>query len=119
MPAGHGCPGPWWLNLGVAESAPCPSIAAGFCGQAAGGEFLVAGVVQRVGLVTFLCGGDLAPWRDGGGRRGGGQAYLGPRARAAPGDKMIDWVSSRRRGNAAAQSVQAVRLALRGRAGSG
>jgi len=46
-------------------------VAAGFCGRAArGGEFLVAGVVQRVGLVTFLCGGDLAPWRDGGGRRG-------------------------------------------------
>src|SRR6516225_1280133 len=112
---------PWSVvaESGVAESAPCPSIAAGFCGQAAGGEFLVAGVVQRVGLVTFLGGGDLAAWRDGGGRRGGSQAYLGPRARAAPGDKMIDWVSSRRRGDAAAQSVQAVRLALRGRAGSG
>jgi hypothetical protein len=47
------------------------------------------------------------------------QAYLGPRARAAPGDMMIDWVSSRLRGDAAAQSIEAVRLALRGRAGSG
>jgi len=32
---------------------------------------------------------------------------------------MIDWVSSRLRGDAAAQSIEAVRLALRGRAGSG
>ena len=38
---------------------------------------------------------------------------------AAPGDKMIDWASSRLRGDAAAQSIQAVRLALRGRTGSG
>jgi hypothetical protein len=56
------------------------------------------------------------------GRRGAardGQAYLGPRARAAPGDMMIDWVSSRLREDAAAQSIQAVRLALRGRTGSG
>ena len=55
----------------------------------------------------------------GRGAAGGSQAYLGPRARAAPGDMMIDWVSSRLRGDAAAQSIQAVRLALRGRTGSG
>jgi hypothetical protein len=73
MPASHGCRGLWWLNLGVAESAPCPSIAAGFCGQAAGGEFLVAGVVQRVGLVAFLCGGDLLR----GGTEGGGEGRPG------------------------------------------
>jgi hypothetical protein len=47
------------------------------------------------------------------------RAYLGPRALAAPGDMMMDWVSSRLRGDAAAQSMQAVRLALRGRTGSG
>ena len=73
MPASHGCRDLWWLNLGVAESAPCPSIAAGFCGQAAGGEFLVAGVVQRVGLVAFLCGGDLLR----GGTEGGGEGRPG------------------------------------------
>jgi hypothetical protein len=61
--------------------------------------------------VTFLRGGTRAAR--------GSQAYLGPRARAAPGDMMIDWVSSRLRGDAAAQSIQAVRLALRGRTGSG
>ncbi len=49
----------------------------------------------------------------------GSQAYLGPRARAAPGDMMIDWVSLPPAGDAAAQSIQAVRLALRGRTGSG
>ena len=38
---------------------------------------------------------------------------------AAPGDMMIDRASSRLRGDAAAQSIQAVRLALRGRTGSG
>ena len=78
----------------------------------------MAGVVQRVGLVAFLCGGDLLRGGTEGAARGG-QAYLGPRARAAPGDMMIDWVSSRLRGDAAAQSIQAVRLALRGRTGSG
>ena len=62
--------------------------------------------------------GDLFHDRTGAGE-GGSQAYLGPRARAAPGDMMIDWVSSRLRGDAAAQSIQAVRLALRGRTGSG
>jgi hypothetical protein len=61
--------------------------------------------------------GDLL--RGGTGTARGSQAYLGPRARAAPGDMMIDWVSSRLRGDAAAQSIQAVRLALRGRTGSG
>jgi len=62
-------------------------------------------------------GGDLPPWRGRAAR--GSQAYLGPRALCAPGDMMIDWVSSRLRGDAAAQSIQAVRLALRGRTGSG
>jgi len=47
------------------------------------------------------------------------QAYLGPRARAAPGDMMIDWAVLPPAGDAAAQSIQAVRLALRGRTGSG
>lgn len=62
--------------------------------------------------------GDLFRGGTGGGE-GDSQAYLGPRALAAPGDMMIDWVSSRLRGDAAAQSIQAVRLALRGRTGSG
>ena len=72
----------------------------------------------RAGVGPFSWdGGDLL--RCGTGRRGGCQAYLGPRACAAPGDMMIDWVSSRLRGDAAARSIQAVRLALRGRTGSG
>ena len=55
----------------------------------------------------------------GTGSGGGSQAYLGPRALcAAPGDMMIDWVSPRL-GDATAQSIQAVRLALHGRTGSG
>jgi hypothetical protein len=68
---------------------------------------------------AFLAGtgGDLL--HDGTGAARGSQAYLGPRALCAPGDMMIDWVSSRLRGDAAAQSIQAVRLALRGRAGTG
>ena len=43
---------------------------------------------------AFLAGdgGDLL--RGGTGAARGSQAYLGPRARAAPGDKMIDWASS-------------------------
>ena len=61
--------------------------------------------------MTFLHGGT--------GAARGSQAYLGPRALCAPGDMMIDWASSRLRGDAAAQSIQAVRLALRGRTGSG
>jgi len=73
----------------------------------------------RAGVVLSLAiGVALIDGRDGG-RQGGSQAYLGPRAPAAPGDMMIDWASSRLRGDAAAQSMQAVRLALRGRAGSG
>ena len=54
------------------------------------------------------------------GRGGGGQPGL-PRPAGAcrARDMMIDWVSSRLRGDAAAQSIQAVRLALRGRTGSG
>ena len=68
---------------------------------------------------AFLAGIGVTCSMTGRGRRGDSQAYLGPRARAAPGDMMIDWVSSRLRGDAAAQSIQAVRLALRGRTGSG
>ena len=54
------------------------------------------------------------------GRGGGGQPGL-PRPAGAcrAQDMMIDWVSSRLPGDAAAQSIQAVRLALRGRTGSG
>ncbi len=74
--------------------------------------------VSGAGVGPFLpVTGDLLHGRTG--RRGDSQAYLGPRARAAPGDMMIDRVSSRLRGDAAAQSIQAVRLALRGRTGSG
>jgi hypothetical protein len=72
------------------------------------------------GLTQAFLAGDRSDLLRGGTRAArGSQAYLGPRALAAPGDKMIDWASSRRRGDAAAQSIQAVRLALRGRTGSG
>jgi hypothetical protein len=88
--------------------------------MAGGARERTAGDREDSGLMqAFLAGvgGDLL--RGGTGAAGGSQAYLGPRARAAPGDMMIDWVSSRLRGDAAAQSIQAVRLALRGRTGSG
>jgi hypothetical protein len=53
-----------------------------------------------------------------GGGEGDSQAYLGPRGvGVCPGDMMIDWVSPRPAGDAAARSIQAVRLALRGRTG--
>ena len=77
------------------------------------------GVGDSGRVYAFLPGAEVTCSVAGEGVARGGQAYLGPRALAAPGDKMIDWVSSRRRGDAAAQSIQAVRLALRGRAGSG
>ena len=49
-------------------------------------------MVQRFGLVAFLCGGDQ-PWRPGAGARSS-QPYLGPRGVGrCPGDMMIDWVS--------------------------
>ena len=67
----------------------------------------------------FLLGTGVTCSMAGRGAARGSQAYLGPRALCAPGDMMIDWVSSRLRGDAAAQSIQAVRLALRGRTGSG
>jgi len=54
---------------------------------------------------AFLAGDWVTCSMAGRGRRGDSQAYLGPRARAAPGDMMIDWVSSRLRGDAAAQSI--------------
>ena len=58
------------------------------------------------------------PWRDGGAARGS-QAYLGPRAlcRARRQDDRLGVPPPA--GDAAAQSIQAVRLALRGRTGSG
>jgi hypothetical protein len=67
---------------------------------------LVAGMVQRFGVVAFLCG---VISRDG---RGQEQPAL-PRSAGrwrCPGDMMIDWVSPAC-GDAAAQSNQAVRLA--------
>ena len=72
--------------------------------------------VQRFGRVAFLCG----VISRGGRGRGVEQPAL-PRSAGrgcCPGDMMIDWVSPAC-GDAAAQSNQAVRLALRGRAGSG
>ena len=55
----------------------------------------VGGFGAGVGLSCWD-GGDLL--HGGTGTARGSQAYLGPRARAAPGDMMIDWVSSRLRG---------------------
>jgi hypothetical protein len=54
-----------------------------------------------------------------GGGEGRSQAYLGPRALAAPGGMMIDRVSSRLRGMRPLSLYRAVRLALHGRTGSG
>jgi hypothetical protein len=75
--------------------------------DASGGERIVAGGGKganrgvggfRAGVCLPLeTGGGLDRWQ-GRGRRGGSQAYLGPRALAAPGDMMIDWASSRLRG---------------------
>ena len=77
---------------------------------------VVLGAVQRFRLVAFLCGVTCRGDRGA----GHGQPAL-PRSAGrgcCPGDMMIDWVSPAC-GDAAAQSNQAVRLALRGRAGSG
>jgi hypothetical protein len=81
-----------------------------------GREFLVVvrDVVQRFGRVAFLCG----VISRGGRGRGQEQPAL-PRSAGrgrCPGGKMIDWVSPAC-GDAAAQSNQAVRLAVE--AGSG
>jgi hypothetical protein len=74
----------------------------------------------RAGLGTFVSDeGGLWPMAGTGLRRRGGQAHPGPRALACAGDIMMDQVSSRLRGDAAARSIQAVRLALRSRTGSG
>ncbi len=54
-----------------------------------------------------------------GGRGGDSQAYLGPRALCRTRDMMIDWAVLPPAGDAAAQSIQAVRLALHSRTGSG
>jgi hypothetical protein len=81
-----------------------------------GREPLVADMVQRVragGLSVRVISCD--------GRRRGREQPALPRSAGrcrCPGDMMIDWVSPPC-GDAAAQSNQAVRLALRGRAGSG
>ena len=132
---GHGCPG-----LGMAESGPCPLIAAGFCERAGGSQGRVApaqrasqapltrspgsGSCQAAGAGSpwWRCGsvvrgGGLSvrgdqPWRPGAGARSS-QPYLGARGVwGCPGDMMIDRVSPAC-GDAAAQSNQAVRLALR------
>ena len=68
---------------------------------------------------AFLAGdrGDLLGGTGGG--EGDSQAYLGPRALCRARDMMIDWAVLPPAGDAAAQSIQAVRLALRGRTGSG
>ena len=82
------------LVWGVAESAACPLMtgrvlrAGGSC-RAAGRGFGAVNVVQRFGLVAFLCGVISR------GGRGQEQPAL-PRSaghRRCPGDKMIDWVS--------------------------
>ena len=79
-------------------------------------SLVVRDAVQRFRLAAFLCGVTSR----GGRGRGQEQPAL-PRSagpRRCPGDMMIDRVSPAC-GDAAAQSNQAVRLALRGRAGSG
>ena len=68
------------------------SLPAGGNGSEPGVGGFRAGVVLSLEIGVALIDG-----RDGG-RRGGSQAYLGPRALAAPGDMMIDWASSRLRG---------------------
>ena len=56
-----------------------------------GREPLVVDMVQRFGLLAFLCG---VISRGGRGRGMGSQPYLGPRGVGrCPGDMMIDWVS--------------------------
>jgi hypothetical protein len=56
----------------------------------------------------------------GRGRRGDSQAYLGPRALCRARDMMIDWAVLPPAGGMRPLSlIQAVRLALRGRTGSG
>ncbi len=139
---GHDHPGP-----GMAESAPCPLIAAGFCERAGGsrgaqrpraapqapltrpsgsGSCRAAGgreslavrdAVQRFRRAAFLCGVTSSGGRGGGARSS--QPYLGPRGfGCCPGDMMIDRVSPAC-GDAAAQSNQAVRLAGPAAADSG
>ena len=112
----HGCPGLGVAEPGMAESAPCPSIAGGFCGHAAGHTgalapwepwtrppgaahagcrgreaLVVQDLVQRFRLVAFLCG----VIGRGGRGRGLEQPAL-PRSAGrscCPGDMMIDRVS--------------------------
>jgi hypothetical protein len=69
-------------------------------------------VVQRFGVVAFLCG---VISRGGRGRGPGAASLTWMRGAfgGCPGDMMTDWVSPAC-GDAAAQSNQAVRLALRG-----
>ena len=68
-------------------------------GKSTRGEGAGHGVVVGSGLAgSFLSGLGVTGTCGGAGRRRGSQAYLGPRALAAPGDMMIDWVSPRLRG---------------------
>ena len=75
-----------------------------------GREPLVVDMVSAVRAAAFLCGVISRGGRGRGARSS--QPYLGPRGGGrCPGDMMIDWVSPAC-GDAAAQSNQAVRLAL-------
>jgi len=84
-------------------------------GGGQGALVVIRDAIQRFGLVAFLCG---VISRGGRGRGLEQPALPGSAGHRRPGDKMIDWVSPAC-GDAAAQSNQAVRLALFGRAGSG
>ena len=87
----------------------------------------IRGLAESGAGAVFLQGvagaaADRKAWGDraAGGGRLGSQPYLGARAhRSEPGHMMMDWVSPRLRGDAAAHSLEAVRLrpALRDRAG--
>jgi hypothetical protein len=86
---------------------------------AGAGKLAYPGLSGAVGssLLGGGGGGGGPPVVSGG--DGGSQAYLGPRGlRVCPGDMMIDRESPAC-GDAAARSMQAVRLALRGRTGGG
>ena len=138
---GHG-----HLRLGMPEYAPCPPVAAGFCERAGGSRGAqrprsgAAGALDAIVRERIMPGGggQESPGGAGsvqrfrayglsggvtshGGRGGARRQPALPRSaghRRCPGDMMIDWVSPAC-GDAAAQSNQAVRLALRGRVGSG
>ena len=108
-------------GLGRASLCSLALIAAGSCERimAGGGNGADGGQRFRGWRGPFLLGSGVACSVAGRGRRGAARLTWARGRCAAPGDMMIDWVSSRLRGDAAAQSIQAVRLALRGRTGSG